>query len=109
MRSGSQSRSTPYQGWWVVLGAFIAHMFAGLAHLIRGYGWRMALPIVGTLAGGIIVLMVLLLIRSRPSEEHLRGAGELDPIRTTEEDIAEQRIWTYRELITNRNFLLLAS
>lgn len=79
-----------------------------IAYLIVSYGWRTALPMVGILAGGVIVLMVILLIRPRPSDAQLHGSGELDRVTTREEDSAEQRVWTYRELITNRNFLLLA-
>jgi sugar phosphate permease len=79
-----------------------------IAFLIVNYGWRTALFILGLLAGGIIILMVITLIRSRPSEEQLRASGELDHVRTKEEERVEQQIWTYRELLTNRNFLLLA-
>lgn len=78
------------------------------AYLIVSYGWRTALMMTGALAGCVMILMVLLLIRPWPTKEQLHAAGEMDLARTKEEENAEKRVWTYRELITNRNFLLLA-
>lgn len=79
-----------------------------IAYLIVNYGWRTAMPMIGLLAGAIILLMVILLIRARPAPEQLEDSGELVVTKTTAEDDVEKRVWTHRELITNRNFLLLA-
>jgi sugar phosphate permease len=79
-----------------------------IAFLIVSYGWRGALFIMGLLAGAVIVLMALALVRSRPREEQLRASGELDQLKTGQEERTEQQHWSYRELLTNRNFLFLA-
>jgi MFS family permease len=78
------------------------------AFLITTYGWRPALAVMGLLAGGMISLAALLLVRARPSEDQLRESGELALVTTAKERETEQRIWTYHDLIVNRNFLLLA-
>jgi sugar phosphate permease len=79
-----------------------------IAFLIVRYGWRTALFIMGPLAGAVIILMALTLVRSRPSEPQLRASGELNQLRTRQEDKTELKNWTSLELLTNRNFLFLA-
>lgn len=78
------------------------------AYLITAYSWRTALSVMGVLAGAIIVACAIVLIRTRPTEQQLREAGEL--IETDNEEVkqAEQRVWSFREVVTNRNFLLLS-
>lgn len=86
-------------------GGFAVSPLAG--YLIEAHGWRSALAILGGGAGLLIVLISMLLIRSRPSETELRQAGEIDALIGEEKKQVEQRVWTYPQLLTNRNFLLI--
>ncbi len=86
-------------------GGMIVPPIAG--HLIALYGWRAAVAAIGIGAGGVIVATALTLVRVRPSDEDLRIAGEEDPAGSVEAHRREKHMWTYRELLTNRNFLFL--
>lgn len=79
-----------------------------IAWLIVEFGWRGALPIIGTLAAAVILAMSLFVIRDRPTVQQLKEAGELSETETESEATREQRRWGNRELLTNRNFILLA-
>jgi MFS family permease len=83
-----------------------------VAYLVATQGWRNALTIMGLMCGAVVILMVIFLIRSWPDADELRDAGELVPAATEElrgeQELHEQRVWTFRQLVTNRNFLLLA-
>ena len=86
-------------------GGMIVPPIAG--HLIALYGWRSAVAAIGIGAGAVIVATALTLVRVRPSDEELRIAGEVDPASSVEAHRLEKHMWTYRELLTNRNFLFL--
>lgn len=79
------------------------------AYLIVEHGWRNALVIIGILAGSVIVLMTVLLIRSAPSEEQLRVWEAPDGRLPAGKDATETRRWAFLELVRNRNFLLLTT
>jgi predicted MFS family arabinose efflux permease len=77
------------------------------AYLIAAQGWRAAVASLGFGAGLLIVCTALAFVRGRPSDEELRSAGEEIPHSSTEARCLEKKVWTYRELLTNSNFLLL--
>lgn len=77
------------------------------AQLIAAYGWRSAVACIGIGAGTLIAVTALAFVRTRPSEEELLAIGEESPSRSAEAHQLERRVWTSRELFTNRNFLLL--
>jgi sugar phosphate permease len=79
-----------------------------VSYLVANYGWRAALPMIGALSAMVILTMVAFVIRSKPEPDELRAAGEEKSDITEEAAKAEARLWTYRELLTSRNFLLLA-
>ena len=75
-----------------------------LGFLIGDFGWRSALALLGAGCGLLILLSAILLVRVRPSEEELRAAGE----DLAGSQASEARIWGYKDLLRNRNFLLIA-
>ena len=79
------------------------------AYLIVDYGWRNALVIIGLLAGAVVVAMAVLLIRSKPTEEQLAFWEAPRHDETAAKQAHEKRVWSYRELLTNRNFLCLTA
>lgn len=79
-----------------------------IAYLIVKLGWRGALPVMGTISAAVILLMTIFMIRDRPSRAQLIASGELTEADEALEATHEQRKWGSIELLTNRNFLLLA-
>jgi sugar phosphate permease len=77
-----------------------------VAYLIATHGWRNTLDVLGIGGGTFIVVMALLLIRSRPSARQLGTFEEKG--QSAQQHGAEQKLWRYRELLSNRNFLFLA-
>lgn len=87
-------------------GGFLVAPIAGF--LIVWLGWRSALAVLGMGAALVLLLAIIFLVRSRPTGAELEEAGELRlEQEAVEAQAVEQRLWTYRELLTNRNFLLL--
>ncbi|MCY4425602.1 MAG: MFS transporter [Halieaceae bacterium] len=91
-------------------GGFLMAPFT--ATMIENFDWRNALLINSAIVLLAITLMTLLLVRNRPlgseagfdrefqtSPENSSAAGQNPP--------NDEKNWTYRELITNRNFWLL--
>lgn len=79
-----------------------------IAYLIVNLGWRGALPVIGTISAAVILLMAAFVIRDRPTREQLIESGELNEADEALEATHEQRKWGNLELLTNRNFILLA-
>ncbi|HEY6131421.1 MAG TPA: MFS transporter [Halioglobus sp.] len=80
------------------------------ALLIEQFGWRNALLQLGLLAGSLVLAIVLLGIRDRPQGDEAGfdqefGSGGSDG--TAGAADASEGLWTFRELLGNRNFWLL--
>lgn len=91
-------------------GGFLMAPFT--ATMIENFDWRSALLINSAIVLAAVTLMTLLLVRNRPlgtetdfakefqgSPENQSGAGQ--------DTGNEEKNWTYRELMSNRNFWLL--
>lgn len=97
------------------VGGFLAQPLAAL--LIEAFGWRDALFLLGLIATTLILLVVAFMVRNRPTTQE---AGYDQEFLVPEQSSAEQsdnqppaapqfdRVWTNRELLTNRNFWLLS-
>jgi sugar phosphate permease len=91
-------------------GGFLMAPFT--ATMIENFDWRNALLINSMIVLFAITLMTLLLVRNRPLGSE---AGYDKEFRTSPEDSSstgqnaanDEKDWTYRELVTNRNFWLL--
>lgn len=80
-----------------------------LAFLTETYGWRVALALQGAIVAAVIVLVVLWLIRDRPSDVGLNrdGAGA-EPADEPTAQTAGAVQWPFRKLLGNANFWLIA-
>ena len=76
-------------------------------YLITAFGWRTALAVLGLAVMLVAFMVALFLVRSRPDETALRGAGELVSSGDRHASCVEKRSWTYRELVRDRNFFLI--
>lgn len=76
--------------------------------LIGSYGWRTAAAVTGICAGLLIVLLTFLLVKSRPDAGEMEQAGELLPIEQDGSDSVEYRSWTFRGLLSQPQFWLIA-
>lgn len=87
-------------------GGFILAPVAGF--LIVWLGWRSALAVLGLGAAAILLLAAIFLVRSRPDAGELEKIGELGSSDTDSDGhVDEHKVWGYRELLTDRSFLLL--
>lgn len=91
------------------VGGFISQPLT--AFLIDTFGWRDALLMIGMVPTAILLLIILLAIRSRPSDtlpgyddEFLPTASETAEGKTLE----LERTWTAKQLLCSRNFWLVA-
>lgn len=85
------------------------------AFLIESFGWRTALFQIGLIATVGFLLMAALVIRNRPSgtergygDEFTDFDGATDHDNPAEYRAQQDRLWTYKELFSNRNFWLLS-
>lgn len=91
------------------LGGFLFTPITAL--LLENFGWRTALRVFGITAATLIPLVSLLLIRNRPTgtepgvEEEL---GDRVDAAGNREQRPNEQLWSYRELLRNRNFWLLS-
>jgi len=91
-------------------GGFLMAPFT--ATMIENFDWRDALLINSAIVLVAITLMTLLLVRNRPLGSEAGFDKEFqtspdDPSALDKNTPNDERHWTYRELITNRNFWLL--
>lgn len=83
------------------------------AFLIDHFGWRDALLLIGIVPTAIILVMTLLAVRNRPTED-LPGYDDEFQANISADaagaDIsASERTWTARQLLCSRNFWLVAT
>lgn len=82
------------------------------ALLIEQFGWRNALLVLGLATGVAMLALVLLAIRDRPRGDETGFSREFGTEGSDEGAAlvapAPERQWSYRELLGNRNFWLLA-
>jgi MFS family permease len=76
------------------------------ATLIQDFGWRTALLVMGSVLAAVIVILGLLVMRDRPSDEQLKAGGELQADDGRQFD-ADDRAWTLGQLLRSRNFYLI--
>ncbi|WP_439133742.1 MFS transporter [Pseudomaricurvus sp.] len=79
------------------------------AVLIEQYGWRGALEVIGILAIVVIVFMTTVVIRNKPTGRERGYCAELStPVGDNDPaDDRQSHLWSYAELLKNRNFWLL--
>ncbi|WP_439134209.1 MFS transporter [Pseudomaricurvus sp.] len=89
------------------VGGFVAQPLTAL--LIEAFGWRDALFLIGLGPMLIFLFVAFFIVRDRPSETtrgyekefgHVSATGDNDAATSFKED----RLWTTREIICNRNF-----
>ncbi len=85
-------------------GGFV--MIQVITWLIGRHGWRGALVWTGALIALSIGALALLLIRSRPSDEALEGAGELSEVAVGAG--TSERTWSLMQVLGQRNFWCIA-
>lgn len=86
------------------------------AFLISSYGWRTALFSIGFFSAICFIAMALLLVRNRPTGREKGYAAEFLSVENSTESapgnktlsLKNERIWTHKDLLKNRNFWLLA-
>jgi MFS family permease len=80
-----------------------------IALLMENFGWRSALIVQGLMAAGLMVLMVLLFIRDRPSDlQQAVDGGEARSVLPTEQRRSEEKLWSFGSLLGAANFWLVA-
>lgn len=80
-----------------------------IALLMENFGWRSALIVQGLMAAGLMLLVVWLFIRDRPSDLRLVvDGGEAGPVLQTEDPGTADRIWSFGGLLGSANFWLVA-
>lgn len=90
------------------VGGFIAQPLT--AFLIDTFGWRDALFLIGVGPMVVFLLMALFVVRDRPTkstsgyEQEFVHAAATGNVNTP----AQERVWTTREIVTNRNFWLVS-
>jgi len=83
-------------------------VFAPLtAVLIEQFGWRNALLAVGLGTGLTMLLLALFVIRDRPRGDEPGHMGEFATAGSGTRTVAGEQLWSYGQLLANRNFWLL--
>ncbi len=80
-----------------------------IAFLMENLGWRTALVVQGLMAAGLMLMVVMIFIRDRPSDLQLAvDGGEAHPVLHTEQRRPNEKAWSFGSLFGAGNFWLVA-